>query len=213
MDSTKDRIIAHAATLFAKNGCKSITMDDIANSMGISKRTIYENFSDKEALLDACLHYFFEHREFDVNQILQSTDNIIEAIFKLLENTSKVFFKLQFNFLNDIQKYYPETYLNKVKVFQKQYIENTDRLLQKGISDGIVRKDVNTAVMAAFISETSVLILHRDVFADYGFDKRYAMQACMSCITRGMFTEEGVRILDEHIDDFRRSKSSFGRYC
>ena len=213
MDSTKDRIIAHAATLFAKNGCKSITMDDIANSMGISKRTIYENFSDKEALLDACLHYFFEHREFDVNQILQSTDNIIEAIFNLLENTSKVFFKLQFNFLNDIQKYYPETYLNKVKVFQKQYIENTDRLLQKGISDGIVRKDVNTAIMAAFISETSVLILHRDVFADYGFDKRYAMQACMSCITRGMFTEKGVRILDEHIDDFRRSKSSFGRYC
>ncbi len=213
MDSTKDRIIAHAATLFAKNGCKSITMDDIANSMGISKRTIYENFSDKEALLDACLHYFFEHREFDVKQILQSTDNIIEAIFNLLENTSKVFFKLQFNFLNDIQKYYPETYLNKVKVFQKQYIENTDRLLQKGISDGIVRKDVNTAIMATFISETSVLILHRDVFADYGFDKRYAMQACMSCITRGMFTEKGVRILDEHIDDFRRSKMPFGRYC
>jgi AcrR family transcriptional regulator len=212
MDSTKGRIITHAATLFAKNGCKSITMDDIANSMGISKRTIYENFTDKEALLDACLHYFFEHREFDVKQILQSSENIIAAIFNLLDNTSKIFYHLQFNFLNDIQKYYPETYHNKVKAFQKQYIENTDRLLRKGIIDGIVRKDVNTAIMAAFISEVSVLVLHRDVFADYDFDKKAVMQACMSCITRGMFTEKGVRILDKHIDEFRRSKTPSGRY-
>jgi AcrR family transcriptional regulator len=212
MESTKSRLIAHAATLFAKNGCKSITMDDIANSMGISKRTIYEKFTDKEALLEACLHYFFEHRELDVKQILESSDNIIAAIFKLLDNTSKIFFQLQFNFFNDIQKYYPETYNNTVKVYKQQYITNTEKLLQKGIIDGIVRKEINPALMAIFISETSVLILHRDVFADYGYEKKSAMQACMSCITRGMFTDKGVQILDEHIDEFRRTKTPVGRY-
>jgi AcrR family transcriptional regulator len=212
MESTKSRLIAHAATLFAKNGCKAITMDDIANSMGISKRTIYENFSDKKSLLEACLRYFFERRELEVKQILQSSDHLIAAIFKLLDNTSKVFYQLQFNLFNEIQKYYPETYNNTVRVYKQQFIENTDKLLQKGIIDGIVRKEVNPSIMAIFINEASILILHKDVFADYGFEKKNVMHDCMSCLTRGMFTEKGVRILDEHIDEFRRTKTPLGRY-
>ena len=206
MDTTKARIIAHAATLFARNGCKAITMDDIANSMGISKRTIYENFRDKEALLEACLHYFFEHNEFDVKQLLQSSDNIIASIFKMLETTSKIFFRLKFNFLNELQKYYPETYKNTIKISKQQYLENTDKLLQKGITDGIVREDVNPAIMAVLINEVSLLVLHKDIFTEYGFDKKSAMHTCMSCITRGMLTEKGLHILDEHIKEFKKNE-------
>jgi AcrR family transcriptional regulator len=204
MESTKDRLIAHSATLFAKNGCKAITMDDIANSMGISKRTIYEIFTDKKALLESCLRYFFEHRELDLKQILQSSDNLIVAIFKLLENTSKLFFQLQFNFFNDIQKYYPDTYNNTVRVYKQQFIENTDKLLQKGIIDGIVRKEVNPAIMAVFLNEAFVLILQKEIFTDYDFNKKEAMHACMSCITRGMFTEKGMQLLDKHINEYKK---------
>ena len=212
MYTTKDRLTVHAATLFANNGCKAITMDDIANSMGISKRTIYENFRDKEALLEACLHYFFEHGDWDVKQILQSSDNIIVAIFKLLEKTSKIFFQMKFNFLNEVQKYYPETYTHTIKVYKQQYLDNTDKLLQKGKIDGIVRDEVDPTIIAVLINEVSVLILQKDIFSDYGFDKKDAMHTCMSCITRGMFTEKGIQILDTHIDEFRRTKKPVGRY-
>ena len=212
MYSTKDRLIVHAATLFVNNGCKAVTMDDIANSMGISKRTIYENFRDKEALLEACLLYFFEHYEFNIDQILQSSDNIIVAIFKLLEKTSKFFFQVKFNFLNEVQKYYPEAYNNTIKVYKRQYLDNTDKLLQKGKLDGIVREEINPTIIAVLINEISVLILQKEIFIDYGFDKKDAMHTCMSCITRGMLTEKGIQILDKHIDEFRRTETLFGRY-
>ena len=212
MYTAKDRLIVHAATLFANNGCKAITMDDIANSMGISKRTIYENFRDKEALLEACIHYFFEHDEFNVDQILQSSDNIIVTIFKMLEKTSKIFFQLKFNFLNEIQKYYPDTYSNTIKVYKQHYLENTDKMIEKGKIDGIVREEVNPTIIAVLINEVSVLALQKDIFAHYGFDKKDAMHTCMSCITRGILTEKGVQILDKHIDEFRRTKTPFGRY-
>jgi hypothetical protein len=54
------------------------------------------------------------------------------------------------------------------------------------------------------------MILHKDIFADHGIHKAAAIQACMSCITRGMFTPKGIQILDEHIDEFRRVKMPFG---
>jgi AcrR family transcriptional regulator len=181
-------------------------MDDIAHSTGMSKRTIYEHFKDKAELLEACLHFFFDHHELDIDKILNSADNIIVAYFKMLESTSKLFFQLKFNFLNEVQKYYPDTFNNTVKVYRQQYLENTDKMLQKGKKDGIVRDDVDPAIMAVLINEVSVLTLHRDVFAHHGFDKKTAMHACMSCITRGMFTEKGMRILDKHITEYKKMK-------
>ena len=209
MDATKDRIIVHAAKLFVKNGCKAITMDDIANSMGISKRTIYENFMDKEALLEACLHYFFEQGKMDIKQILQSSNNIIVAIFNLLENTSKIFFQLKFNFFNEVQKYYPETHNNTIKVYKQQHLDNTEKLLQKGIVDGIVRKEMNPCIISVLISEVLIMVIQREIFAGYGYDKKAAMHTCMSCITRGMFTEKGMQILDRHIEEYKKMKYDY----
>ena len=206
MYSTKNRLIARAATLFAENGCKAITMDDIANSVGMSKRTIYENFTDKASLLEACLHYFFDRHELDIEQILHSSDHIIGAIFKMLENTSELFFQLKFNFFNEVQKYYPEIYNNTVEIYKQKRLENTEKLLQKGKQDGIVRKDVNPLISAVLISEVSVMVLQKDIFSAYGIHKKAAMQNCMSCITRGMFTEKGMRILDAHIEDYKKLK-------
>jgi AcrR family transcriptional regulator len=177
----------------------------------MSKRTIYENFKDKEELLEACLHYFFKYHELDIKQILQSSDNIIVAIFKQLENTSKIFSQLKFNFFSEIQKYYPEVFNNTVKVYKQQYIENTDKLLQKGINDGIVRNDVNPVLMSVLINEVSTMVLDKDIFADYDIDKKEAIHSCMYCITRGIFTEKGLHILDKHIDEFRRTKLPLSR--
>ena len=209
MDATKSRLIEHAAMLFANNGCKAITMDDIANSMGISKRTIYEHFKDKEALLDTCLHYFFEQGKIDIQHVVQSSDNIIAAIFKLLDNTSKIFFQLKFNFFNEVQKYYPDTHNNTIKVYKQQHLENTQMLLKKGIADGIVREEINPTIISVLISEVFILVVQKEIFAEYGFYKKTAMHNCMSCITRGMLTEKGLQVLDEHIDEYKKFKYDY----
>ena len=209
MHSTQDKIIVHAATLYAENGCKAITMDDIANSLGMSKRTIYENFPDKATLLKACLNYFFEQHELDIQQILQSSDNIIGAIFKILENTSNLFFRIKFDFINEIHKYYPDVYSSTVEHFTQKYLESTNKMLQKGQQDGIVRKDLDTMVLSVLFNEVSIWIVHKDIFADYGIHKKSAMHTCMSCITRGMFTEKGLHILDEHIEEFKKIKDDY----
>ena len=209
MYSTKNRLIVQAATLFSKNGCKSITMDDIANSAGMSKRTIYENFTDKANLLEACLHYFFEANVLDMEQILQSSDNIIDSIFSLLDSTSKLYFQLKYNFFNEVQKYYPEIYDNTVELYRQKYFDHTTELLQKGKRDGIVREEINPVIIAVLINEVSIAVLQKDVFSDYGVDKQSAMHACMSCVTRGMLTEKGKQILEERIEELKKIKDEY----
>ncbi len=206
METTKERIIAHSAELFAKKGCKTITMDDIATSMGISKRTIYENFTDKKELLAACLNYFFEREDLDIKAILQSSENIIAAIFKQMDNASKVFAHLKFDFFNEIQKYFPEVYNNTVKVFKQQHLDSTEKMLQKGQRDGVVRKELNPKLMAVVIQEISNLVFSGDVFSAHGFEKKEVMPAFMGCLTRGMCTEKGVQIMEEYKDRFKECR-------
>ena len=81
----RERIIDTAVEAFTKHGIKSITMDEIAASLGISKRTLYEVFSDKETLLEACVLRRQEKEEQYLKEILAVASNVLEVILKLFQ--------------------------------------------------------------------------------------------------------------------------------
>ncbi|MGL5317339.1 MAG: TetR/AcrR family transcriptional regulator, partial [Bacteroidales bacterium] len=77
----KDRIIEVSFEQFALNGIKSVTMDEIARNMGISKRTLYENFKDKESLVRACIALCSKVAESDRKRALSESKNVLELFF------------------------------------------------------------------------------------------------------------------------------------
>jgi len=205
MLTTKDRIIVHSMELFAKKGCKTITMDDIAASLGISKRTIYENFSDKNDLIQACLISFFNSQEENIKEALKSSHNIIDAMYTQLQANSKRMMKIKFDFFNEIQKYYPKVYNNVIKVHEKRYFQNMLELLQKGQTDGVINKDIDVRVVTVLMHEISNLILNSDKFDNYGIEKKDLMSV-MHFLSRGIATEKGVKIIDDYIKEFKKIK-------
>ena len=82
----RDRIIEETTALFVHNGLKSTRMDDIASELGISKRTIYEQFNDRESLIEACARHFFETKDAHHQQRVSGAHDIIEAFILLLED-------------------------------------------------------------------------------------------------------------------------------
>jgi AcrR family transcriptional regulator len=197
MNNIKERIIQEAAMLFAKQGCKVITMDDIATFMGISKRTIYENFSDKRDLLLQCVAYFFQRAQNSVNMILKSSENIIDTIFKTMKCESDIIGQAKHNFFNEIQRYFPDVYKSTVSIYRKQNLESMEKLLKKGQEDKVIRKDIDIKVTTVLLQEIGALILDSDTFIKYGYEKRTLMPAFMYLFTRGICTEKGLTILDE----------------
>ncbi len=197
MNSTKERIIQESAVLFARNGCKTITMDDIASSLGMSKRTIYENFSDKKDLLSHCMQYFLMRGHEEVEKVLQSTDNVIEAMFQTAQCTSDLMRNVKHNLFQEILKYYPDVHASTVQIFKEKNIDISRRMMAKGQADGVFRTDLDPYHVSLLIQVISSHILHLDLFAPV--NKELMATLFMYNFSRGMATEKGLKILDKFL--------------
>jgi len=104
----RNRIIMTAFERFAKYGIRSVTMDQIANDLGISKRTLYETFSDKRELLIDGMKHFSSLQHADADNTIRSAGNVIEAIYILVKKGEEMKQRLNPLFFEDIRKYYPD---------------------------------------------------------------------------------------------------------
>ncbi|MDR2887739.1 MAG: TetR/AcrR family transcriptional regulator, partial [Bacteroidales bacterium] len=146
----KERIIEEASKLFGRTGIKSTTMDDIARHLGISKRTIYENFKDKEALLTACINSLHVENMSFCEKIFLKAGNVAEAILVLLQKGSEQASQWQFNMLNDIRKYYPQVYKNSLLGVRADKQKKMEELVQRGMDEGVFRDSLNPQIIAYF---------------------------------------------------------------
>ena len=109
----KDRIIEGATDLFKTYGIKSVTMDSLANQLGMSKRTIYEVFADKDELLIEVLSRMNDQQKELIKKVLDQSENSIVAIFRMLEINRDNFQSMSPAFLADLKKYHHEVLMKK----------------------------------------------------------------------------------------------------
>jgi AcrR family transcriptional regulator len=199
MHPTKERIIQASAGLFAKKGCKTITMDDIAGAMGISKRTIYENFSDKKDLLIQSMEYFFQRRRAMIDEALQSSQNIVEAMFQSMQCHSDFMLEIKFDFFDEIRKYFPDVYASTIQKFRQEHFETGVKMLKKGQEDGVFRSDIDAQLTAVFLHAIVNVILTQDIFSPYNYDKSLIIHTFIYNYVRGLTTDKGLKILDQYL--------------
>ncbi len=193
----KQRIIEEASELFARMGVKSTTMDDLARHMGISKRTIYENFKDKEALLVACIDNF--HRESTVfsERVFGRADNVVDAILELLQKGAEKASQRQFDLLNEIRKYYPPVYKEHLMRMHTDKCKGMEQLVQRGISEGVFRDDLNPEIIAVFFSKQADGVATNDRDLDkFSFSEIF--ENMVITFLRGICTPKGIEIINRY---------------
>jgi AcrR family transcriptional regulator len=194
MQTIRERIIEQATQLVIRRGWKSLTMDEIANSMGISKRTIYENFANKENLIEQSVFYFLEEGQKKVKAMLDSSDNIIDLIFKQTKCNSESLMKVKYDFFMEIRRYFPSVYDKVVGTFKKEHLQNLEKLLYKGQRDEVFRKDIKVKICASLIQEFIHMILMQDFRL---VENRMELtRVFMETFSRGMATETGLQLLN-----------------
>ena len=139
----KDKIISKAKEMFLKLGFKSITMDDIACEMCISKKTIYKYFSNKELLIEESTQLVHKEVHETINSIVAKNYNAIEENFEIRRMYKEMFKSTETSPLYQLKRHYPEVY-NKVLGSQIEICECCfrDNIL-KGISEGLYRNDID----------------------------------------------------------------------
>ena len=139
----RDRIIEGAAELFKVYGIKSVTMDSLANQFGISKRTIYEVFSDKDELLMSVLVRMARQQEELVKRVLDESENSIVAIFRMLEINRDNFQSMSPAFQSDLKKYHHDILMKDADKIELPDYRNHFQVIEKGIKEGLFRKEIN----------------------------------------------------------------------
>ena len=189
----REKILATAIESFQENGIKAVKMDDIANRLSISKRTLYEIYGNKEDLLYECVCYHDKHFEKELQSRLSPKSSVMDILICFMRLHIEENSRTNPQFYSELHKY------PKVMDYINERNEKTrDRsmgFMQRGVEEGYFRKDVNYEIVN----------LMAEVFMKYVMDhelyKRFPMSELMRNVIllmlRGFCTEKGRKLIDQ----------------
>lgn len=198
----REKIIITATESFTTNGIRSITMDDIATALGISKRTLYEVFQDKETLLRDCmLSRQKEMAEF-LSDVYNKATNVLEVILVCYQRSIEDFHKTNKRFFEDIKKY-PRVY-EMMKNYRERNSDSAIAFFKMGVEQQIFRNDVNFEIVNLLVHEQLDLLMNTEICNEYSFLEVY--ESIMFTYIRGISTEKGARVLEDFIQEYRKNR-------
>ncbi len=196
--NVKERVIKTAANLFVRHGIKAITMDYIAGQMGMSKRTLYENFKDKDSLLLSCIQYLDEEGKKEVDEIKKKSTNSIEIFLLVYQSELQKLRLANQNFFSDLKKYHPSVsaYYEADKEKSK---ENFILLLERGIYEGYIREDLNMEIITFLLGAQLEMLIKSDSIDLNKYSFMEVFETIFMNFVRGIATSKGVAFIDEFI--------------
>lgn len=193
----KDKILETATEMFLDYGFKSVTMDDIAEKMCISKKTIYTHFSNKTKLIEETTFGIFECISSGIDLICENKHNPIEELFQIkkfiLEHLKDEKSSPQYQ----LQKYYPQIHANLTR---KQFEVMKDCVadnLQRGIEAGVFRKEIDIQFITGIYFKGMVGIKDIETFPIETFSMNYLLESYLEYHVRGIATETGLQTLEK----------------
>lgn len=198
---TKQRIISEACTLFFSNGIRSVTMDDIAKHIGISKRTIYDNFNDKDELVRAVLEFHKEKMIEFRSDVIKKSNNFFEIIFTVLYFSINHFGKIHQSLFYDIKKYHSKIWDDLNSSEDKESLEMTIELLKQGQSQELIRDDINVEIVSIILNYQLKTISNEEVFSTDKFSKADVFKNIIVNFARGIASEKGIKIIDKLVKE------------
>ncbi len=143
----REKIIEETAGLFKTYGIRSVTMDSIAAHMGISKRTIYEIFSDKDDLIINVLKKMAHNQKELLEKILVESENSIAAIFRLLEINRDFMQDMSPAFQADLRRYHNEVLIKSANIHDLPDFKNSQQIIERGMEEKLFRNDINPDIV------------------------------------------------------------------
>ena len=161
-----EKIVSASAELFSQYGFKTITMDDIARRSGISKKTLYLHFANKEEVVNESMMWYKNQTTNACSAVLGSAANPVEAMVKILAFFDTMFKRINPMAMFELQRFYPEAY----KIFRDMLVDRDVAMMKEnilaGIKEGYYRADLNAELLARYRIETSLLMFQPNLLVN-----------------------------------------------
>ena len=195
---TKKRILLKAQHLYAEHGIRAVTMDDLANYLGISKRTIYVNFKDKNELLINCIKDNMVVQQTKDDQIISDAPNCLEALINFMEHNIASVKKQHPNYYQDLEKYYPGIWESKIQEFTTYQYNRILDLLKKGVDTNVFRKNIDVEVVATNIQNIFKSVCSPIVYPKQKFCLNSVFANTLVNYVGGIVSNKGLKYLKSY---------------
>lgn len=209
----KEKILQNAYGLFMKHGIRKMSIPMLTSSMGISSKTVYKYFSDKEQLLEEVLKIFYM-QQYDMLTELQGRQKAVTVLIDVWYSAVAREYNVNNLFYFDLHYYYPELEKRMDETYGSMFWKEFEKIIDKGIKEGYFRKEVKPLVVLEGISVMYKGISRTDAFDKFNIQPLTLFMNTVACYIKGFCTPKGARIFNRHIaglqpiTDVRESVSS-----
>lgn len=194
----RQKILDEAAEMFRTYGIRAVTMDMLASRMSISKRTIYEVFRDKEELLRGVLKCMSEKQIAVLQKYFGESENVIEAIFKMMDKMFEHFRNMSPAFRLDMRRIKKELgdYPDMMK--EVPYFSNNAEILHRGIGEGVFREDIDVEMTSRLMLEMLKMSHDQEIFPHENVDFAESVRGFYINFLRGISTPKGLDLINRY---------------
>ena len=193
-NNIREKIQKGAEDLFMRYGVRSISMDDIARHLSVSKKTLYQHFADKEDIVTVTCKAHLERHESEFMSIRKTARNAIEELFHLSQCVRKNLQDMNPSLLFDLQKYHPKAWsvwLNhKNKFIRESVVHN----LKEGIAEGYFRPEMDPEIIAAVRLEMIQIAFNEELFPREKYRLPEVQMQIFDHFIFGLLTDKGRKL-------------------
>ena len=197
----KERMVNGALELFMRKGVKSVNMDEVATNLGISKKTLYVHFDNKQDFVHHCFQKHHDLVSEMINTSAAKFENAIDELFEIDESCSLVMKQTNPYLLGELKRYYPNTWALIEQLKQKVLFNIMKNNLNKGVEQGIYRKEIDLDIIAKLIISRIDALVNDELFPLTHYDFRKLLTENRIYHIRGIATLKGINYLEQKINE------------
>lgn len=206
MEDKKTYILESVGQMYLKYGIRSVTMDDVARELGLSKKTLYQYFSDKATLVKETLRHFMQ---FGMQLEKELKDlNAVDQMLVLREHWLKMLRTYNNNLDFDLKRMYPDIYARLLQVKKERIYAQTEKILEQGVAEGFFRKELNVPVISKLQVGRILLIFNADnkIYTEEELRSQGLLDAVLDYHIHAICTEKGLTYFKQQLNNVQNEE-------
>lgn len=198
IEENQYRLLEAAKELFFMHGIKRVTVDDICRHIGVSKKTLYLFFENKEKLIECLLEKNLNENKKEFEQIFKKSNNSVQEIILLMEHLAEMFSNINPYVFYDLQKYHPGVW-KQFKEFKETFLfQIIVKNLEKGIQEGLYRHKINIEILARLRIEETQMALNPLIFHNAKYKISDIQIELLEHYLHGITTLKGHKLINKY---------------
>lgn len=201
-EEIKEKISKGAEELFMRYGIRSMTMDEIARHLGVSKKTIYQYYSDKDDIVLSVTKRHLDANQAQFEQIASDSKNSVEELVRLSFCVKENLKGMNPAVMFDLQKYHQKAWVVWMEYKRNVIKESVMRNLRKGIEDGYFRPEINPEILAVLRLEEIQIAFDDQLFPRDRFNLTQVQLHLLEHFIHGLLTDKGRKLYNKYKETF-----------